>query len=71
MIRGAIRWMSDLTSLPVAERARVLRDRLNVPEPANAGFVEFLAEADGLEHAQFTEGAESWLGPRPSATDSG
>jgi hypothetical protein len=64
VIRGAIRWMSDLTSLPVAERARVLRDRLNVPDAVAAGFLEFLAEADGLDQAQFQEGAESWIGPR-------
>ena len=62
VIRGAIRWMSDLTSLPVAERARVLRDRLKAAEAGAAGFVEFLAEGDGLDPAQFQAGAESWLG---------
>ena len=43
VIRGAIRWMSDPTSLPVAERARVLRDGLNASDDAGAGFVQFLA----------------------------
>jgi hypothetical protein len=71
VIRGAIRWMSDLTALPVAQRARVLRDRLNVPDAVAAGFLEFLAEAGGLEHAQFQEEAESWIGPRRFATGPG
>ena len=52
VLRGAIRWMSDVTSVSVAERARVLRDRLNTPDSASAGFVEFLAEADGLDPDQ-------------------
>ena len=43
VIRGAIRWMSDSTSLSVAERARVLRDGLNASDDAGAGFVQFLA----------------------------
>ena len=71
VLRGAIRWMSDVTSVSVAERARVLRDRLNTPDSASAGFVEFLAEADGLEQAQFDEKAESWMVRRPSAAGDG
>ena len=58
-------------SMTVAERARVLRDRLNTPDSASAGFVEFLAEADGLEQAQFDEKAESWMVRRPSAAGDG
>ena len=71
VIRGAIRWMSDLTSPSVAERARLLRDGLAGPDAVAAGFLEFLAEAGGLEHAQFQERAESWIGPRPFATGHG
>ena len=67
VIRGAIRWMSELTSRPVAERARVLRDRLNESNGAAAGFVEFLGEVHGLEHEQFQERAEPWIVPRPVA----
>jgi hypothetical protein len=42
-VRGAIRWMSEQTSLPVAERAVALRARLTASDDAAvAGFVEFL-----------------------------
>ena len=71
VIRGAIRWMSDLASVPVAERARVLRDRLSASSGAGGGFVQFLAEADGLEHAQFLQRADTWVGPRPVAPGHG
>jgi hypothetical protein len=64
VIRGAIRWMSELASVSVAERARVLRDRLNASGVNGAGFVQFLAEADRLEPAQFLEKADTWVGPR-------
>jgi hypothetical protein len=66
VIRGAIRWMSDLASVPVAERARVLRDRLNA-SGGDAGFVQFLAEADRIEHAEFLERADTWVGPQQVA----
>ena len=60
-VRGAIRWMSELTSLPVAERAFALRARLTAPDDAAvAAFVEFLAGADGIEDAQFRSAAEAW-----------
>jgi hypothetical protein len=59
-IRGAIRWMSDLPSVPVAERACVLRARLSAAEDGGAGFVEFLAAAEGLEPATFRGRAEAW-----------
>lgn len=70
-VRGAIRWMSELISLPVAERARVLRDRLVASDGAAATeFIQFLAEVDGLENAQFQDRAESWVG-RPVAPGHG
>ena len=70
-VRGAIRWMSELTSLPVAERAFALRARLTASDDAAvARFVEFLAGADGhREHAEFRSAAEAWAGSeRPRAT---
>ena len=71
VIRGAIRWMSDLASLPVAERARVLRERLNASDDVGAGFAQFLAEAERLEYARFRERAETWVGPWPVAPGHG
>ena len=51
-VQGAIRWMSELTSLPVAERAVALRARLTASDDAAvAGFVEFLDDADGTRIA--------------------
>ena len=68
-VRGAIRWMSELTSLSVAERAFALRARLTrSDDAAAAGFVEFLASADGIEDAQFPAAAEVWAGPGLAAT---
>jgi hypothetical protein len=62
-VRGAIRWMSDVTALPVSERASVLRARLIASDAvAVAGFVDFLAGADGLDDAQFRSAAEGWVG---------
>lgn len=64
-VRGAIRWMSDLTTLPAAERASVLRARLTASDAvAAAGFVDFLAGADGLDDVQFRSAAEEWVGQR-------
>ena len=60
-VRGAIRWMSELTSLPVAERAVALRARLTTSDDAAvAGLVDFLAGADGIEDVQFLAAAEAW-----------
>jgi hypothetical protein len=60
-VRGAIGWMSELTSLPVAERAFALRARLTAADDAAvAGFAEFLAGADGIDDAQFRAAAEAW-----------
>ena len=68
-VRGAIRWMSELTSLPVAERAFALRVLLTTSDDAAAaGFVEFLAGAAGIEDAQFQAAAEAWAGPRLAAS---
>jgi hypothetical protein len=68
-VRGAIRWMSALTSLPVSERAFALRARLTASDGAAvAGFVEFLAGANGVEDAQFRAAAEVWAGPRLAAS---
>ena len=56
---GAIRWMSDVTSLPVAQRARCLSEGLNsVDGELVAGFVEFLSAGGALEAAQFNAAAE-------------
>jgi hypothetical protein len=61
-VRGAIRWMSELTSLPVAERALALQTRLTRSDDAAvAGFVEFLTGADGIGDAQFRAAADTWL----------
>ncbi len=66
-MRGAIRWMSELTSLPVAERAVALRARLTTSDDAAvAGFVEFLAGADGIADVQFLAAAEAWAASEPS-----
>jgi hypothetical protein len=63
-VRGAIRWMSAFTSLPVAERAFVLRARLNAADDAAvASFVTFLAGAGQIEDAQFRSAAEAWAEP--------
>ena len=60
-VRGAIRWMSELTSLPVAERAFALRARLTASDDAAvAAFVEFLAASDGIEGDRFRPAAEVW-----------
>ena len=68
-VRSAIRWMSELTSLPVAERAFALRARLTAADDAAvAGFAEFLAGADGIEDARFRCAAEAWAGPRLAAS---
>ena len=62
-VRGAIRWMSVLTSLPVAESALALRARLTASDDAAvAGFVEFLAGADVMEDTEFRVGAEPYAG---------
>lgn len=70
-VRGAIRWMSDVTSLPVAERARLLRDGLTAAEDPPAGFVEFLTSAPGLEDEAFRAAAEAWTGRLPVAPGHG
>lgn len=58
-VQGAIRWMSEVTSLPVSERARCLSEGLNASDgEVAARFVEFLAAAGALEPAQFNAGAE-------------
>lgn len=72
-VRGAIRWMSSVTSLPVSERARVLRDRLTAAGEAQpaAAFVEFLASAAGREDEAFRAEAQSWTGRPPVASGDG
>jgi hypothetical protein len=71
-VRGAIRWMSDVTWVPVWERARLLKNRLTgAGEPAVGAFIEFLAAADRLEDAQFRAGAEPWVDPLPVASGHG
>ena len=63
-VRGAIRWMSAFTPLPVAERAFVLRARLTAADDAAvARFVTFLASTVDLEDAQFRSAAEAWAEP--------
>lgn len=58
-VKGAIRWMSDVTSLPVSERARCLSEGLNCLDgEVMAGFIEFLAAP--LEAAEFNTGAEKF-----------
>ena len=64
-VRGAIRWMSELTAWPVAERAFVLRTRLTAPDDAAvAAFSDFLAGTDGFEPAAFRAAAEAWADSR-------
>ena len=58
-VKGAIRWMSDVTSLPVSQRARCLSEGLNAADgEVVASFVEFLAAGGVLEAAQFNADAE-------------
>ena len=60
VVRGAIRWMSDVTGISVAERARVLRESLaDAGDASGAGFVDFLATADALKASEFRARAES------------
>ena len=63
-VRGAIRWMSAFTSLPVAERAFVLRARLTAADDAAvARFVTFLANTVDIEDAEFRSAAAAWAEP--------
>lgn len=58
-VQGAIRWMSDVTSLSVSERAQCLSEGLNASDrEVAARFLEFLAAAGALEAAQFNAAAE-------------
>ncbi len=60
VVRGAIRWMSEVAWLSVAERANLLRDGVTAPEGAVAAdFVAFLATADDLDAAAFRSAVES------------
>ena len=62
-VMGAIRWMSDVTSLPVSQRARCLSKGLNsVDGEAVVGFVEFLAAGGALDAAQLNARATNWAG---------
>ncbi len=71
-VRGAIRWMSELTSLPVAARAFALRARLTASDDAAvARFVEFLASANDSEDVQFRSAAETLAGPGLAASSEG
>ena len=58
-VKGAIRWMSDVISLPVSQRARCLSEGLNsLDGEVVARLVEFLAAGGALEDDQFNAGAE-------------
>ena len=62
-VKGAIRWMSDVTSLPVSLRARCLSEGLNSGDgEVAAGFVEFLAAVAALEAGQLDARAANWAG---------
>jgi hypothetical protein len=62
-VKGAIRWMSDVTSLPVSQRARCLSEGLHsVDGEVLASFVEFLAAGGVLEAAQLDARARNWAG---------
>jgi hypothetical protein len=67
-VRGAIRWMSDLTPVAVADRAHALRARLAAPGAAADGFAAFLAGALDLTDEQFRAAATAWLGQKPAAS---
>lgn len=59
-VQGAIRWMSSLTSLPVSERARLLRERLAEPdERVRREFATFLETAATAGDSEFRTAAES------------
>ena len=59
-VQGAIRWMSTATSLPVSERARVLRERLSEPdERVRSEFATFLETAATSADDEFRAAAES------------
>lgn len=71
-VRGAIRWMSSVASLPVAERARLLRDGLTAADDSlAAGFVAFLATAVGLDDEGFRAEAEAWTARVPVTSGRG
>jgi hypothetical protein len=60
-VKGAIRWMSDVTSLPVSQRARCLSEGLNSEDSeVLASFVEFLAAGGVLEAAELDARARNW-----------
>jgi hypothetical protein len=60
-LKGAIRWMSDVTSLPVSQRARCLSEGLNAADgEVVASFVDFLAAGGALEAAQLDARARNW-----------
>ena len=62
-VQGAIRWMSDVTSLPISQRARCLSEGLHaVDGEVVASFVEFLAAGGVLEPAQLDARARNWAG---------
>jgi hypothetical protein len=55
--------MSDVTSLPVSQRARCLSEGLHsVDGEVVASFVEFLAAGGVLEAAQLDARARNWAG---------
>jgi hypothetical protein len=57
-VRGAIRWMSSVTSLPVSERARVLLERLAEPDDrVRIEFAAFLETAATAEDGEFRAAA--------------
>lgn len=69
-IRGAIRWMSDLTALTVAERAESLRRGLTEKHPEQvAALVGFLEAAESLDAARFRAMAGSMADRRPGMVE--
>jgi len=58
-VHGTIRWMSDVISLPVAQRARCLNEWLHSSNRQVVDrFIEFLTAGGALDAVQFNAGAE-------------
>jgi hypothetical protein len=60
-LQGAIRWMAEAASHPVAERARILGAAISSPDDsARRQFIEFLETSNALEETEYRVAANSW-----------
>ena len=60
-LQGAIRWMAEATTYPVAERTRILAEAISSRDAtARRQFIEFLETSAALEQVEFRIAARSW-----------